>query len=112
MENAVVDAMASMINLHTIDNDLVIAVKRSADPLTEWNQNGDITAGAFPCLFMTGGDMLPKGSWPAVLIRHLMCYYDGCFEQNTKIVSTILTSCNDILLLREPQKLVRHRQRC
>lgn len=78
--------MAKIVNGDNTSKRPTIAVKRSEDPLTEWNQNGDIIAGAFPRLFMTGGHMLPKGSWSPELIRHLMCYYNGRFEKNTMLL--------------------------
>lgn len=70
-------------------NRQVVAVEREKDPLTEWNQNGDIIAGALSRLFMTGGNMLPKGTWSPELIRHLMWYYDERFEKNTMFIAAL-----------------------
>ncbi|ETP49144.1 hypothetical protein F442_05243, partial [Phytophthora nicotianae P10297] len=46
-------------------------------------------AGAFPTLFMMGGDMIPSGSFSHDLIDHLMRYYDGRFENNVTLIVTL-----------------------
>ncbi|KAG1711384.1 hypothetical protein DVH05_008638 [Phytophthora capsici] len=60
--NAMMDAVG-------IKDDIAV-VRRSADPIVEWDENGTMVAGAFPTLFMMGGEMLPSGSFPSDLTRH------------------------------------------
>ncbi|POM66525.1 Hypothetical protein PHPALM_17604 [Phytophthora palmivora] len=71
------------------DLEHVIPIERSSSPVTEWTSNGDILAGAFPTLFMTGGAMLPQGSLPQDFVDHLMVYYDGRFEQSVTLIATM-----------------------
>ncbi|KAF4044883.1 Helitron helicase-like domain-containing protein [Phytophthora infestans] len=67
----------------------VFAITREATPIVEWDSNGYLLAGAFPTLFMRGGDMLPKGTVPKVLADHFFRYYDGRFEQDVMFVATL-----------------------
>jgi len=88
--NAAVDAMAHMLAPSSGGaNDSPVPIRRAADPVTEWNQNGDMIAAAFPQLFTRGGECLPTGTWSPALINHLMKYYDGRFEQNTGPIATL-----------------------
>lgn len=50
----------------------VVVIQRAVDPVVEWAQNGDMTACAFPHLFMLGGIHLPNGTWNAEFVGHLM----------------------------------------
>ncbi|OWZ23122.1 LOW QUALITY PROTEIN: hypothetical protein PHMEG_0002044 [Phytophthora megakarya] len=84
--NAAVEAMIDMIQPLEPQT---IPIQRGADPFAEWSENGEMIAGAFPCLFIRGGKMLPHGTWPPTFIRHLMLYYDGRFEKNTMLVATL-----------------------
>ncbi|KAE8997941.1 hypothetical protein PR002_g18893 [Phytophthora rubi] len=78
LSNAVVDSFLETIHAPSVstcdakDAELqdnasrpdVIPIERSVTSITEWTANGEMLAGAFPTLFMTGGAMLPKGSLP------------------------------------------------
>jgi hypothetical protein len=89
--NAAVGAMIMMFD-RKADNEAVyplVSVHRGDEPVTEWSQNGDMIAAAFPCLFMRGGKHLPGGTWSTSFIKHLMRYYDGRFEQNTSLVAML-----------------------
>ncbi|EGZ08101.1 hypothetical protein PHYSODRAFT_306172 [Phytophthora sojae] len=97
--NAAVDATLSMLGREdggngdtesgVEDGTAPVVVRRGADPVTEWTENGEMIAAAFPQLFMRGGKFLPCGTWPASLTRHLMRYYDGRFEKDTRLVATL-----------------------
>ncbi|ETL25245.1 hypothetical protein L916_20880 [Phytophthora nicotianae] len=77
-----------MMDAVGIKDDIAV-VRRSADPIVEWDENGTMVAGAFPTLFMMGGEMLPSGSFPSDLTRHLMSYYDGRFERSVTFIGTL-----------------------
>ncbi|KAF1783782.1 hypothetical protein GQ600_12565 [Phytophthora cactorum] len=38
---------------------VAVAIRRDKDPVTEWDWNSELIAGAFPCLFTRGGKALP-----------------------------------------------------
>lgn len=61
LANAAVEAMAKL--LANKADATSIAVRRDIDPVTGWDQNGEMIAAAFPRLFMRGGKRLPCGSW-------------------------------------------------
>lgn len=83
---AMVDKEAS-----ATDEPPLVTIRRGEETITEWSQNGDLIAAAFPRLFMRGGRCLPHGTWPTGLTKQLMCYYDWRFEkkQNTGLVATL-----------------------
>ncbi|KAG6944433.1 hypothetical protein JG688_00017072 [Phytophthora aleatoria] len=60
--NAAVDAMIDMMpSPHDNSQEpSVVEVRREEDTITEWDQNGDMIAAAFPSLFMRGGKSLPQ----------------------------------------------------
>ena len=64
-------------------------IERDDNPVTEWTNNSEIIAGAFPFLFLRGYDMLPKSTFSEKLIRHLMLYYDGRFEKNQQFINLL-----------------------
>ncbi|KAG2801650.1 hypothetical protein PC116_g23646 [Phytophthora cactorum] len=56
-----VDAMIDMVP-SPYDNSQehsVVEVRREEDTITEWDQNGDMIAAAFPSLFMRGSRKIP-----------------------------------------------------
>ncbi|ETM98560.1 hypothetical protein PPTG_24588 [Phytophthora nicotianae INRA-310] len=57
--SVVIDAMINAVG----EQDDIAVVRRGVDPIVEWDENGYMIAGAFPTLFMMGGDMLPSGSF-------------------------------------------------
>lgn len=87
--NAAVDAMLDVINPPK-DKEPVVVI-RDSNPVIEWFQNGEMIAASFPNLFLCGAVHLPNGTWPVKLIKHLMNYYDGRFEKNTKFVATLFS---------------------
>ncbi|OWZ12366.1 hypothetical protein PHMEG_00014489 [Phytophthora megakarya] len=90
VSNAAVEAMINILGGKSMHNSsTLVPVRRGADPLTEWDQNGNMIAAAFPLLFLRGGKSLPQGTWPTKFVKHLMCYYDGRFEKDTRFVATL-----------------------
>ena len=64
-------------------------IRRSKDPIVEWNKNNEIVAGAFPFLFLRGHKMLPEGSFNQKLIRHLFLHYNGRFEKCNTFINLL-----------------------
>ena len=72
------DIKDEQLNSKTED-DHVWPIMREDDPGCEWTDNYEIVGGSFPFLFLRGHKMLPKSTFSASLIRHLILYYDGRF---------------------------------
>ncbi|GMF32964.1 unnamed protein product [Phytophthora fragariaefolia] len=87
VKNGCVNAMVKI--LRNSDESPSIHVTRHANPVSEWDENGELLGGAFPIIFLIGGKMLPHGSIPKELLTHWMGYYDGRFESNLIFVVTI-----------------------
>ncbi|KAE9092029.1 hypothetical protein PF010_g17962 [Phytophthora fragariae] len=94
----VVDAMVDLLSGQTRadqrepsdgETSYTIPITRAAEPVVEWDTNGKLLAGAFPTLFLRGGDMLPKGSMPKHLVDHFCKYYDDRFEEDVVFVATL-----------------------
>ncbi|KAG6947221.1 hypothetical protein JG687_00016249, partial [Phytophthora cactorum] len=58
--NAAIEVMSNMIGSEK--ERLAVAIRRDKDPVTEWDWNSELIAGAFPCLFTRGGKALPTGT--------------------------------------------------
>jgi hypothetical protein len=82
--HAVINTLLQLITPSELDSKNVIPVVRSADPVVEWTENGEMIACTFPQLFMLGGSHLPNGSWGQDFVSHLMKYYGGRFEKDIR----------------------------
>ncbi|OWZ05539.1 hypothetical protein PHMEG_00022357 [Phytophthora megakarya] len=82
--HGIIDAMLNIVDpeSHVDHFTKVIPVKKGGAPLTEWENNNTIIAGAFPTLFLLGSLALPSGSMPPDYVDHFMNYYDGRFESS------------------------------
>ncbi|KAF1790180.1 hypothetical protein GQ600_19319 [Phytophthora cactorum] len=58
--NAAIEVMSNMIGSEKERS--AVAIRRDKDPVTEWDWNSELIAGAFPCLFTRGGKALPNGT--------------------------------------------------
>ena len=54
-----------------------IPISRNAQPKVEWDENGELLAGIFVDVFMTGDAHLPNGPLSTDFINHLFLLYDG-----------------------------------
>ena len=84
-----------------------ILIRRSSDPISEFQENQQIFAGGFVGLFIFGmGSFkdLGKGSLPKAFVQHLLRQRTGKFGQNRKFLFTVMnqlqrhTSCREVSL--------------
>ncbi|ETM48838.1 hypothetical protein L914_06688 [Phytophthora nicotianae] len=102
MGSVIIDAMIDAVGTQ----EEVAVVRRGSEPIVEWDENGSMIAGAFPTLFMMGGDMLPSGSFPQDLVQHLMRYYDGRFESNVSLIATLFNQLQRHAAIRKTARAV------
>ncbi|OWY96484.1 hypothetical protein PHMEG_00033238 [Phytophthora megakarya] len=63
VSNAAVEAMINILGGESACNSTPpVPIRRAVDPLTKWDQNGNMIAAAFPLLFLREGGALPQGT--------------------------------------------------
>jgi hypothetical protein len=102
VRSTIIEAMIDAVGIEKN----VALVRRGVVPIVEWDENGHLIAGAFPTIFMMGGDMLPSGSFPQDLVKHLLCYYDGRFEDNVTLIATLFNQLQRHAAVRQAARAV------